>query len=165
VILWFAVTIFPLAGSAMAGICSYGRNPCQSYFAFHPGTGTRPRASLSARRIGTRAGATNPMWPSRSANTTFCCGAVNSRPAACSSATVRARFNAKPARATTFSSVSAAHASASTCPFGAASPADFTASEITGPWRVARTVMRRSSEPTRITSWRDSNFAVPVGVT
>jgi hypothetical protein len=104
------------------------------------------------------------MCPSRSAKTTFCCGAVKLRPALCISAPLRAWFSIIPPRRTVFSSVSAAHASASTCPFGAASPAAFTASEITGPWRVVRTVMRRSSDPTRIASSRVSNFALPVGV-
>jgi len=54
---------------------------------------------------------------------------------------------------------------------GAASAALAMTSDITGPWRVDRTVMWRSSSlkeprlPTRITSSRVSNFTLPLGVT
>jgi hypothetical protein len=165
VILWFAVTIRCAGGSTYCGSFSNAMKPCQSYFSSHPGTGTRPMASLSARRTGTRAGATNPTWPSRSAYTMFWCGAVKSRAAATMPAPFFAASSSKPARATVLSSVSAAQARASTRSFGSASAAPFTTSEITGPWRVERTRMRRSSSFTRITSSRTSNLAVPCGVT
>jgi len=156
--------IAPLAGSWIDGSSSNGTKPCQSYFAIQPGTGTRPSASFAGSRIGRRTGAMNPTCPSRSAKTMFWCGAWKSRSDSMNSARSRARFMRKPERAVALSSRSAAHASAKTCPFGATSPADFTTSEITGPWRVERTRMRRSSLPTRITSSRTWKASRPVGV-
>jgi hypothetical protein len=77
---------------------------------------------------------------------------------------LRALLIEKPAREAALLASSAAHARAITCAFGVAPASGLDTSESTGPWRVERTLMRRSSPFTRITSSRTSKLAHPCGV-
>ncbi len=108
-----------------------------------------------------------PMRPLRSATTMLCIGATQSRAAATNSSSVRARLNASATPTASMSASSAvqridiAKRARSRPTTSSAVPA----SEMTGPWRLRRTVMLTSSPPrTRMTSCAVSNAAQPSGV-
>ena len=109
-----------------------------------------------------------PIAPAVSATTMFCIGTVHKRDAAVNSATVRALAMAKPPAIGSMSLSSAVHRSARTwlvLPPVPSTSLTKPASEITGPWRVLRTVMFTSGLPlTLMTSCAVSKATQPSGV-
>ena len=133
----------------------------QSWLPVHPGAGMCPWPDA---RIGTRPGATKPMFPKRSAKTMFCCGTDMSRSAATKPSQSLAPAARTSAPAVRSSASRAVQAKARTWSGSRKESLSSIRSETTGPWRVSRTGSVTGSPPeTWMVSVRASKGRLPPG--